>query len=283
MKIKSGYTKQELDFDVVEKVDTITGHVLFLIKHDSLRDVVYNQLRLTESGGSVKYNYIKADKDHSVVECVISDGKGRVATEIGEATIETLDNSITISYPTLTASQRAFDRSAILLLMLSGKNLSNNELMEFVPEDYEAVASIPAESIGIMPAEEDVSNTVFVEGIGEMDKKVLDEADEIFGSPDGEDEEEIVVDENQFAEAPISVNQTDNEVETMPAEEETPNNDELANYIPMVGKNKGEKKTIKEIDSTKEGHDYLIKLTNLAKPNPSIVADIEKIKMYLGV
>lgn len=245
MNIYSSYAGRDLNFDVMEKLDPQSGKTMVLIKHDSLRDVVYNQLNITEKG-SVSYNYVKSERDHAVVECTIKDGTGRVVTEIGEAVPETLDNNIALSYPVLTAHQRAFDRAAILLLKLAGKQLSNDEMGEFLTIDFEAG----------------------------------------FLKEDLQAEPEYPVDDNdgaEFMNAPITTTQSEMiEDEPEGVEDVIDPSDrlkELGQKIPLIGGNKNEGLTLDEMYEKRK--DYLQKLVSLKTPNDKLKDIVNDIKEYL--
>lgn len=262
MKIKSAYTNLELDFDTMEKPMPNSDEKMILIKHDSLRDVVYNQLKLTETG-TVSYNYIKADIEHAVVECVIDDGKGRVVTEIGEAVQSTLENDVARAYPVLIASQRAFDRAAILLLMLAGKQLSSGEMGEFIPVDFEAA----------------ILNPEFEE------QPALDD--------NAEDEPYMpapIVDETPTMDIPVGISDMVDE----PIEEETPADivdtasrlGELGirpfavgKYANLVNKTTGNKFTLAEVYNTDP--DFLRRLLKIPTPQGALADEIPYIKEYV--
>lgn len=126
-KIKSNYLKTEFSVDLFEKLDDFGG-ALKIIRHASLEDIIVNQL----DDVFFDYEIIKADKDHSVIKCIISDKKGRRVVDVGESLPATLTTEIAQNYPVLTASQRAFDRAAIKYLNIPGKIYSDLE----IPEEF---------------------------------------------------------------------------------------------------------------------------------------------------
>jgi hypothetical protein len=104
-----------------EKEDDL-GRPIKIITHDSLQELIHDS--------KVKYDFsvISADINHSVVTCCMADSSGRIIKEIGESIPETLETTIARNYPTLIATQRAFDRAAIRYLNLPGKIFSNTEI-----------------------------------------------------------------------------------------------------------------------------------------------------------
>ena len=117
MQLQSKSLGKTFDFVTFEREEN--GRVVKIIMHDSLEDVIHNQAE------GVKYSYdvISADRNHSIVKCDMSNKDGsRYIVAIGESVPETLDNDIAQKYPTLIASQRAFDRAAIRFLDLLLQN-----------------------------------------------------------------------------------------------------------------------------------------------------------------
>lgn len=244
MQIHSNYTNSLLDFDVMEKEALSSGSPITVIKHDSLRDVIYNTLNITNSG-KIEYKYINSSVEHAVVECTIDDGKGKVATEIGEAVPATLENDIARNYPVLIASQRAFDRAAILLLDLPGKQLSNDEVGIFIPADF--VAGVDCQVSALEEVIEDSSENdesyvpaQIPEGV---DAIIEDAPEEVFEAP--------------------NVNAERLEY--------------LENYIPHVKNN-----TTLTIKAWYESDpNYIEKLAKVPNPAPVIKEAVENIREYL--
>lgn len=260
MKIKSAYCNKELDFDVVEKPDPNTNQTMLLIKHDSLRDVIYNQLKITKNG-AVDYNYVKADTDHAVVECIIDDGEGRVVKEIGEAVPQTLENDVARSYPVLIASQRAFDRAAILLLMLAGKQLSNGEMGEFLALDLEpAIPKDIAETADMDDIDDNQSDE-----IPYMNAPIENVMMDI---PDGIDnvEEASATSESEVTETAEPV---DNSARIT----------EIGNTVFGVGKYSGKPNTIAQIQTTDA--EYFRKLLQIPKPAASLAEKLALVREYV--
>ncbi len=260
MKIKSAYTQTELEFDVMEKTDPVTGKTMTVIKHDALRDVIYNQLDLTKEG-SVDYRFIRADLNHAVVECTINDGKGRMAKEVGESTTPTLTDEIAQSYPVLIASQRAFDRAAILLLKLAGKQLSNVEMCQFAIVDFE-----PAIESDFEPTNEELS----------VQEAPIEDAPTLMNIPDGVDELEDLETE-QPAPKPAIVTSEVQEIEKEePADSSESNN--LGSTLIAIGPY--EKKPATLDDVYKINKTYLTTLLTLRNPNEKIKPTIDIIRQY---
>ena len=255
MKIKSAYVNRELDFDVVEKLEPTSNQTMLLIKHDSLRDVIYNQLEKTVN---VKYNYVKAELEHAVVECTIDDGEGRIVTEVGESVPSTLENDIARAYPALIASQRAFDRAAILLLKLPGKHLSNMEMGEFLPLDLEP--AVYKNDVEIMPdvIDDGANDVPYMNAPIEADNGMMT-------IPDGIDDvvEEYPEDSSVSAE----------EIETRIAE--------LGNTVFGTGKYNGKPDTIEQI--YKNDTEYFRKLLSIPKPAESLVAILDLVREYVSL
>lgn len=284
MKIISAYTQTELDLDVVETQDPETGRVMCLIKHDSLRDVIYNQLALTAKG-SVSYRYILADRDHSVVECTIDDGEGRVVTEIGESVFETLDSNISKSYPTLIATQRAFDRAVILLLKLSGKYLSNLEMGECLTFDFEP--SVAKDEL--IENNQSVDNTVVENTIVENSSPIDDTEDDepYVDAPIAEDAMMTIPEGiDNVVDAPIDATPEEAAApaEEVPAEpvDNTARLAELGAIIFGKGKYEGKPDTIEQIYAS-DGGEFFRKLLALKSPAPSLAESLVYVKEYMSL
>ena len=124
MELKSKALNANFEFVTFEKKGD-RGQNIRIILHDSLQDVIHNQVK---TGLRYSFEIVSADPAHSVVICSMTDKDGREVREIGESIPKTLDSEIASNYPTLIASQRAFDRAAIRYLDLPGKVFSNMEI-----------------------------------------------------------------------------------------------------------------------------------------------------------
>ena len=299
MKIKSEYLDDELDFNVIEKLDPLSGKTMLLITHDSLRDVIYNQLSITKRGGSVNYSYITSGLDHAVVQCTIDDGNGRIVTEIGEATADTLDNQIAKSYPVLIASQRAFDRAVILLLMLAGKNLSSGELGEYVSTDFESaifkeeviapteyIPADPPEDIMAPDIEEAiVENILSAEVPGEVPEDGVWVPQMAPVAVEEVPAEEVV---EEVADATIAEVIEEPATEEVPVAEEAPAEDtkasrieELANTVFGAGKYSGKNDTIAQI--YEKDKNFVKKVLAMKNPAESLKERLVLLKEYVDL
>lgn len=260
MKFFSSYVNGDLEFGVVEKQDPISGKKLLLIKHDSLRDIVYNQLEITKKHtGSVKYNYVSCDINHAVVECTINDGEGRVITELGEAVPSTLESEISRAYPVLIAQQRAFDRAVILLLKLTGKQLSSQELSEGLSIDFE-----PA-----VYAEKVIENNNIVQE--QAMEEVQDDTNEFFNIPEGfNDVDEDYEPEPVVATSGIQVN--DRKIDRL---------EEIGNKVFGCGKYKDKPDTYAQI--YKNDVAYFRNLLKIPTPAAEIKDAIALVKEYVSL
>ena len=124
-KIKSNYLGMEFDVPMYDIM--LNGQDTSLVPHDALEDIILNQIP-AEYG--VKYDKVveKAERDHAVVKCTITDAKGRRVQCLGESVAETLYSDIARGIPVTMAEIRAFDRAAIRYLDLPGKVYSKDEL-----------------------------------------------------------------------------------------------------------------------------------------------------------
>ncbi len=124
-KIYSDYLREEFDAVLIERQDG--DRVLQIVSHDSLEIIAHNHIP-PELGFTYDYNIVKASPEHSVVTCTAADNTGRRIVIVGESLPATLEGDIQMSYPTLMAAKRAFDRAIIRYLALSEKYFSNLEI-----------------------------------------------------------------------------------------------------------------------------------------------------------
>lgn len=121
-KIRSPYFECEFEFQTFENEEGLT-----IISHNSLEYVVNNNIpKEFEMKNDIKMLFVS--DVHNVAQCTFIDKYGRRIQGIGETTRDTLTNSISRAYPSLTATQRAFDRAAIRYLGLLGKVYSDLEI-----------------------------------------------------------------------------------------------------------------------------------------------------------
>lgn len=281
MQLYSNSLKQSFDFVTFEKEEN--GKVVKIITHDSLEDVIHNQIE------NIDYETIvvSSETDHSVAYCTMSKDNRKVVA-YGETVPATLDNEIARNHPTLIATQRAFDRAAIRFLALPGKVFSNSE----IPIPTEIIAKLDDEVETATPVA-----TASVETAGIVSSVIVSEDD----SDDGMmiSDEIIVDDDDEFAEINISENVVTetpaNEItdelnitdDTLPFdfEEKKDTLEEVGSYvITMNGKYSSANKTIKEIydenpgwidfvvnkfkaynDVAKRDQEQVIKFANLLK------------------
>ena len=125
-KLRSGYLNRDIivDFQNTE----VNGLPTILITHDSLEDVIFNQIP-NECNFMVNCQKIveHVSSGHAVVQCILSDDTGRTIPCIGESVSKTLYTEIARGIPVTMAEIRAFDRAAIRYLDLPGKVYSNEE------------------------------------------------------------------------------------------------------------------------------------------------------------
>lgn len=129
--IHSKYLNKEFKVNIYEKDEN--GRTLNFITHDSLEDIIHNQIE----SGQVIYDYelVKISPEHCVAKCVISDKQGRRIVAIGESQPSTLTTEIANDYPATMATQRAFGRAVIRYLMLPGKVFSSVEIPDIQTSD----------------------------------------------------------------------------------------------------------------------------------------------------
>jgi hypothetical protein len=255
--------------------------------HDSLEDVIHNQAE------GVEYNFdiISADRNHSVVRCTMAntDGSRRIVA-IGESLPETLDNDIAQKYPTLIASQRAFDRAAIRFLDLPGKVLSNME-MSFIDDlmDTTVIEDVPAEPVkktgGIVSSVVGNEDDGVDINTGFEIEDIVDDTTEDIIVDDSNATEEVVADntvEDVTIDDEIVVTE-DTSDDSLPFDIETDDTaEDVGNYmITMNGKYATAGKTINEIYKTDASWIEWI-AANFVPRNPVAEKDVEQIKKFVA-
>lgn len=273
MKLHSRALDRDFEFVTFEK-EVEHGRVIKVIMHDSLRDVILNQ---TEGDVSYLNTVISADPAHSVVMCEMfkNDGTRRVI-EYGESIPETLTSEIARNYPTLTASQRAFDRAAIAFLDLPGKVLSNMEL-DIIDDVLSAdeITSITEQTKQEKKEKETTSGIVSAvvedDEDGLMDVSVVEEV-----SPD--EDEEVSIDASDTDESNGDFFDAEAEMEESEESEET---EDIGNYVvTMNGKYATAGLTISEIHA--QNPQWVVWVAkNFVPHNPVAVKDTEQIKRYV--
>lgn len=197
MQLQSNSLNRTFEFVTFEKEEN--GKVVRIILHDSLEDVIHNQV----GGVSYSYNIVASNKDHSVVVCSMWDNNGRKVEGIGESIPATLDTEIAKNYPTLIATQRAFDRAAIRYLALPGKVFSNTEisLIDDVTDTVSATSSVKENTTGIVSSvvldDEDTMNIGDISDVSDtIDVNIDEEMNQLPDVVDTSDDNVIVVDED---------------------------------------------------------------------------------------
>lgn len=218
-KIKSPYTNIEYELETFDK--STNEDIMTIISHNSLERLMHNVLMNSDYSVNYDLNFIECTKRHTVVECVIWDKNSRRISGIGESSLESLNSSIAKQYPSLTASQRAFDRAIIRYLGFEGRcysdsEFSNNVIFENFPE------TINIDENKNSSSEQDIS------------EKEIQEEISI---------EDVIETE---ATAVVSDKISEQEIQSEIKEIEDVNNDRF-NVIVNIGRYKGENKTIPEI------------------------------------
>lgn len=238
---------KDINFATFERENDF-GKPVKVIFHDSLQDVIHN---LTNA--KYAFNFVKATPEHTVVVCEMADSTGRRIVEIGESTPATLDTEIAKNYPSLIASQRAFDRAAIRYLDLPGKVFSNMEISIIDEASVEEVISNEA------PASKTPVSSGIVSSIVEDDDMLsIDNTDdEVVVTADVAVENEVVVEEDPVgAIDELDVNSVLDDMSSSTSalpfetEEEVEEEDVSGYVVTMNGKYAGKNKTIAEIYAT---------------------------------
>lgn len=267
--------QREINFATFEKENEF-GKPIKVIFHDSLQEAIH------EAKVKYDFNFIVANPDHTVVVCAMTDGSGRLIREVGEAIPATLDTEIARNYPSLIASQRAFDRAAIRYLDLPGKVFSNMEI-SIIDESMvdmetgEVTEQAPAQKAGIISS-------------------VVNDDDFMSLGDDETAEEDVVVDEPAVIDEPVVadvVADIEDEVnidgigevgsaDALPFDvEDTEDVDDCSGYvITMNGKYAGKNKTIAEIYASDASWIEWI-AANFKPHNPVAEKDVAAIKKFV--
>lgn len=126
--IKSNYLGRDFEFEPANMVGD-DGNPITIIPHNILFDIIQNRLTDAEHA-TYEYRTHLISREHSFVECIISDRKGRCIRDFGESVPESLKSDIAKTIPGTMAAIRAFDRAAIRYLDFAcdGKVYSDNEI-----------------------------------------------------------------------------------------------------------------------------------------------------------
>ena len=286
MQLQSKSLNQVFDFVTFEREER--GRVIQIIMHDSLEDVIHNQTKDVH----YEFDVISTDRAHSVVKCTMFNKDGtRNIVAIGESLPETLDNAIAQNYPTLIASQRAFDRAAIRFLDLPGKVLSNTE-MSFLEDimDTTVIEDVPSEPVkksgGIVSSVvEDSGDDNISINTGMEIEDIVDDSDTNIIVDDIVDDTVVVTEdstEDIIVEEEVVVTE-DVSDDSLPFDIETDDSDDdIGNYmITMNGKYATAGKTISEIYKTDASWIEWI-AANFVPRNPVAEKDVEQIKKFVA-
>ena len=236
-KIKSLYTNIKYELETFEKVNN--EGVMTIISHNSLERLMHNVLMKEDCAVKYDLNFIECTEKHTVVECIIWDNKSRRISAIGESSYKSLNSDIARQYPSLTASQRAFDRAIIRYLGFEGRCYSDSEFTNVVsfdelPEEIivneketnlnDDIDKIEKKTTSAVIKDDEKSEEVLIEDIVETEGIVMNESVETFQDTSEETE--------------VSEKVTENGVDII---------DEKFNVVVDIGRFKGTNKTIREI------------------------------------
>ena len=261
--LRSATLGKDLVFDTYEKEDGYGG-VIQIIKHDSLESVIHN-----DTSAIYDYRFESSAIDHTVVQCIMTDKQNRRVIGIGESIPATLENDIAQNYPSLIASQRAFDRAAIRYLNLPGKVFSNLEIT-IVGDCLDVVEPPARNESGIISTicDDDDDSTMFVSDSNNNDVVVDD------------DMAGIVMDDEAVAGIP-DVDTTVSDSDELPFNDE-PTEDYGSHVISMKGKYAGKNKTVAEIYEIDASWMNWIADNFKPKNNPVAEKDVAAICAYVA-
>lgn len=279
---------KDINFATFEKENEF-GRPIKVIFHDSLQEVIHNEAKV-----KYDFNFVVANPDHTVVVCTMVDGSGRLIREVGEAIPATLDTEIARNYPSLIASQRAFDRAAIRYLDLPGKVFSNMEISIIDEtmvdmETGEVADKAPAQKSGIISSvvtDDDymsLGDDIDVEAEVEADVSVTVETPESAV----EDVDAVAEIDNVVADIEDDVNIDGigdvDSADALPFDvEDEEDADDCSDYVvTMNGKYAGKNKTIAEIYSTDASWIEWI-AANFKPHNPVAEKDVAAIKKFVA-
>ena len=267
--------QREINFATFEKENEF-GRPIKVIFHDSLQEVIHNEAKV-----KYDFNFIVANPDHTVVVCTMVDGSGRLIREVGEAIPATLDTEIARNYPSLIASQRAFDRAAIRYLDLPGKVFSNMEISiideTMVDMETGEVTEAPVQKSGIVSSV--VKDDDFI-SLDSMEEDV-DVAEDVAPVVENVLVDDVVADIEDDVNID-GIGDVDS-ADALPFDVEEEDNDDCGDYvITMNGKYAGKNKTIAEIYSTDASWIEWI-AANFKAHNPVAEKDVAAIKKFVAM
>jgi hypothetical protein len=271
--------QREINFATFEKENEF-GRPIKVIFHDSLQEVIHNEAKV-----KYDFNFIVANADHTVVVCTMVDGSGRLIREVGESIPATLDTEIARNYPSLIASQRAFDRAAIRYLDLPGKVFSNMEISiideTMVDMETGEVTEAPVQKSGIVSSVIKDDDFINLEDANEdMDVDMTNVVADATPVAENVSVDDVISD----IEDDVNIDGIGdvNSADALPFDVEEEDNDDCGNYvITMNGKYAGKNKTIAEIYSTDASWIEWI-AANFKAHNPVAEKDVAAIKKFVA-
>lgn len=262
MKLYSKTAGRELEVETMEKNQN--GQTLTVIKHASLQDIIYNQLEICKDPECIKVDLL-SHNPYPVYRCTIWDKTlGRCAVGIGSGKPETLTAGIASDYADESASNRAFDRAAIVYLQFPGRQLSEEEVGLFLPADLlaaiepqdtqdEPISQEPIPTIKQAPITQTVQNDNFANAM----------------NPPVEDTT-VTEPAKEEPAAEISTETTSNA--------DFDNVDVAGAKLITFGKYKRDPKTVAEVCA--EDLKWVESCLNIKNPSESIKSDIEALRAY---
>jgi hypothetical protein len=273
MKIFSKTLGKEVDVECIEKEQD--GQMMVVIKHASLQNLIYNELGIGKDPDCIRIEDARPHSPYPVYKCTIWDKeRERCVVGIGSGKPATLTTKIANNYADESASNRAFDRAAILYLQIPARQLSEEEVGIFLPED-------------ITPT---INSTPNIQD-NDQDIAIVEAPLQIPDMPTYEDDGE----EEEFKDAPIVDVKSEpqpepetvatEEIMTAPTEpdpEPEKAADDNGDYIIDFGKYGGNATPLRDIVADPMGLEWAKKCAKIQNPNPKIADKINVIKDYLA-
>ena len=271
MKIFSNTIGRELDVDVIQKEQD--GKVMTVITHASLLNIIYNELNICKDPDCIKMEDARPHSPYPVYRCTIWDKeRNRCVIGIGSGKPETLTAEIASNYADESASNRAFDRAAITYLQFPGRQLSEEEVGIFLPEDITPVIPEATPMDIKMPVSSQAVQDEIVDS---------SPVEPIMAAPISSTTETVEEEpETPFAEAPIDNTPDVDEVEAVPTADIPA--DENGDFIVDFGKYEKTPTKLRDVVADEKGLEWAKKCASIPKPNAKIVDKIQVIKDYLN-
>lgn len=251
MRLFSKTIDSEVEVDTYDQTQP-NGDTLTLIKHYSLQNVIFNQLNLAKDPDSVQL-IRENNESYPVYKCIIWDKeRNRCVTGVGSARPESLESDIAKKYPDETASNRAFDRAALVYLQFPGKQLSDVEMGLYLPIN-----------------------------INEDTNEIIDSSpvDPIASAPIGETVQEVAEEETPFMNAPVN----EELIEEPDPEPDVTESDDIAkagDTVIQFGKYRDNPTKVRDILNTEEGMDWVTKLLRVSNPSKDLVPFLDALRIY---